>query len=388
MFRASLTLLLTLAPIGCFSDSGSDGSGSGGSTTSECVVGSVTCPCTEGGTCDAGLECLSDVCVDPGGTSVGTSMGTSGGTSMTTGPTTDTATSGTGADTCAMGSACLMAPDGWNGPVAARTGDAGCVAPTPNVVEQAHAGLQAGPAVCECTCGAAQGVGCTASAKFYDATGCSNGDEINVNTNDFPNNNNCQNLGNAGSPIASFRVESTAPITSAQCQRSPKAPELPEPSWMTNVSLCGGNFDACGTGKCFPTGLPDGYDLGVCVWRAGEFQCPEPFTDGATYYRGVDDTRGCNDDCGCAPATGSVCTGPFRVRDMDGTCGQEDDQASAATPAEVGDCLAVANPATLDPARVRYFGDTNDDPGSCMPTPGTPNGMAAPAMPLTVCCVP
>jgi hypothetical protein len=41
-----------------------------------CPVGSETCPCTDGGGCDAGLECRSGLCVeaDPGGPGPGSGM--------------------------------------------------------------------------------------------------------------------------------------------------------------------------------------------------------------------------------------------------------------------------------------------------------------------------
>ena len=43
-------------------------------TTAECVPGSEACACDEG-QCLTGLQCLSDVCVDPGGTGGGGGTG-------------------------------------------------------------------------------------------------------------------------------------------------------------------------------------------------------------------------------------------------------------------------------------------------------------------------
>src|SRR5262249_47933192 len=51
------------------SDTGSSTSGSDATaadTTSGCAVGTEGCPCTQGGSCDPALACLSNVCVDPG----------------------------------------------------------------------------------------------------------------------------------------------------------------------------------------------------------------------------------------------------------------------------------------------------------------------------------
>lgn len=55
------------------------GCGGGGSSTA-CTIASEGCPCTGGGTCDPGLECKSNVCVDlTGGGPDGGGAGTGGG---------------------------------------------------------------------------------------------------------------------------------------------------------------------------------------------------------------------------------------------------------------------------------------------------------------------
>lgn len=63
-------------------------------TTGECPIGSVGCPCTNGGVCDPGLVCAQDkTCVDASGTtepSTGTSTGTTDVTSSSTDPVSTT----------------------------------------------------------------------------------------------------------------------------------------------------------------------------------------------------------------------------------------------------------------------------------------------------------
>lgn len=49
-----------------------------GSSGNGCPVGSETCPCTQGGACDPGLVCLSNLCVDPDGAG-GSGAGPGGG---------------------------------------------------------------------------------------------------------------------------------------------------------------------------------------------------------------------------------------------------------------------------------------------------------------------
>jgi hypothetical protein len=80
--------------------------GSCGGGGQDCPVGGEACPCTEGGACDPGLSCLSNVCValDPGteeggpSTSAGTTASTEGGTSAGTMTTGVDDTTGGGAD--------------------------------------------------------------------------------------------------------------------------------------------------------------------------------------------------------------------------------------------------------------------------------------------------
>lgn len=77
----------------------------GSGDTGECKVGSVTCPCTDGGGCDPGLACLSNLCVDPGSgttqaatdaTSTPTTAGPGSVSDSDSQPTTDGSTTGPG----------------------------------------------------------------------------------------------------------------------------------------------------------------------------------------------------------------------------------------------------------------------------------------------------
>jgi hypothetical protein len=99
MRRAPL-LVLFLVAVGCFE--ASDGDTAADEATSDqatettdesCLVGSEACPCTAGGSCDAGLVCLSDVCVDPSAESSSEESTTQ--TETTDTETTDTETTDT-----------------------------------------------------------------------------------------------------------------------------------------------------------------------------------------------------------------------------------------------------------------------------------------------------
>lgn len=81
-----------------------------GNDTNDCPIGAEGCPCTSGGSCDAGLVCLSQLCVDPGtedttdsGSTTGSDASTGESTATTGGETTrttgTTGTTGTTNDT-------------------------------------------------------------------------------------------------------------------------------------------------------------------------------------------------------------------------------------------------------------------------------------------------
>lgn len=72
-----------LALVGALAVSGSAvWSCAAGGTDTECPIGSEKCPCTDGGSCDGDLVCLSDLCVNPnpqGGSGQGGAAATGGG---------------------------------------------------------------------------------------------------------------------------------------------------------------------------------------------------------------------------------------------------------------------------------------------------------------------
>ena len=100
MTRAGLALLGGLALTGCFdtSDTPLETEDAGG-----CPIGSETCPCTQAGTCDPGLQCLSELCVaSEGPTSTdGSTSGVADDTTTT--PATDDTTT---ADDTTTGDPC------------------------------------------------------------------------------------------------------------------------------------------------------------------------------------------------------------------------------------------------------------------------------------------
>ena len=86
MLRVLITVV-GLALVSCGSPRDAEDAPAFGSDGGDCTVGSETCECTPGGGCDPGLTCLSNVCVDAGGTSSNDSAdagpGSSGGNDTT-----------------------------------------------------------------------------------------------------------------------------------------------------------------------------------------------------------------------------------------------------------------------------------------------------------------
>lgn len=93
------------------------------STTDDgsCPIGSEGCPCTQGGGCDPGLECMGDVCTPP-------APDTTGPNTETTDPTTTETTTDTGNAACDMDVSFEVAAvdassaDGWD-PVMSMLGE-------------------------------------------------------------------------------------------------------------------------------------------------------------------------------------------------------------------------------------------------------------------------
>lgn len=79
--------------------------GQDGDDPNECAIGSEGCACTQGGSCDGSLVCLSDLCVDPDGSGGSGAGPTSGGGGAGTGGDGSGAfnTGGGGSGQCALG---------------------------------------------------------------------------------------------------------------------------------------------------------------------------------------------------------------------------------------------------------------------------------------------
>lgn len=123
---------VTLA-VGCATATLPDGNDDG-----ECSIGAEGCECTPGGGCDKGLLCLSEFCVDPGGSAssggggaptTGSSTAAAGTTNVTSGPSTTASTTvgSTSAATTSVGSTSAA--------TTSSTGSGTCSLPNPTMVD-------------------------------------------------------------------------------------------------------------------------------------------------------------------------------------------------------------------------------------------------------------
>ncbi|MCA9685043.1 MAG: hypothetical protein KC457_22865 [Myxococcales bacterium] len=101
--RTILLLALSCLPlVGCFKieDDGGGDELAATDETSACPVSTENCPCTPGGGCDPGLECVDTMCVPVGGeSSTDTTAGTTDTTTESSTDTTDTTTTEPSTDT-------------------------------------------------------------------------------------------------------------------------------------------------------------------------------------------------------------------------------------------------------------------------------------------------
>lgn len=316
--------------------------------------------------------------------------------SGTTGdPETDTAvdesssSSGTDDGLCpGVTHSCMEgAPDGWNGPVAVHQAafDPELLEPEPPPCGTAYPDpattgfedLLAEPASCECACGDANGTACDNSTTLRhwgdDAT-CGEGvaqavtifaSSCNTLPAEFDGNGNY----------------SATPLIAVGGACAPTTDETLEPaSWSWQSQACDGATiieDAgCADDRvCAP--LPESPDAAMCIWQAGEHECPDTFDTARTLYEGIDDGRGC-ETCSCSSPTGlcdsasvSLWNGPTCLVPSAGVVGAN------------GECDATGTATTARAASLNSGSPT----AFCVPSAPESDGAAIGTEPVTVCCL-
>ncbi|MFZ1866788.1 MAG: hypothetical protein WAU39_21380 [Polyangiales bacterium] len=313
-----------------------------------------------------GLAILLAACGDGGGSNA---AGTGGnGTNSGTGGTGGTIS----VSNCGNAGRCIGDPGApWMGPFAVIDSSIGCGDEFPDVSLQLFQGFQSGTASCECICGAATAI-CSTSirATGYAQLGC-----INAQGQHTLAENECHDTHSASH---SLRLGTT----STSCGAGTVTANLPTPSFLTSIDVCGG-FRAvdgeCDVGQTCVPKPGSNYDAGICYVREGDHECPADFPNKALSFTGFSDTRACPGSCTC---TGSGASCNVSVNRFTGTnCGSPQDVVTVGSGA---DSCIVPNSTVVKSIRPGDVEIVSN--GTCSPGGISVSGTVASEGATTVCC--
>lgn len=279
-------------------------------------------------------------------------------------PSRQTTASGggsTASGTC--GDPCFDPPAGWSGPTAVARGDdaPACAGDTPNVELVLFEELTADPALCDCACGPAEGVDCTATAftiSLFDQDDCIELEETPVSVVG-------QCVGNFGGINSAHYTDAAPDVSAASCVPIDSGATLPMPVWGRHLVGCG------------PVEPEQGapVDSEICIYQAGDHACPEgPYAEKSVWFAQIEDTRACA-ACTCGPVDVADCNEVVKGYSEANCQGNPDD-----IPLEP---MCVNAPVDFTTVIVESVAPT----GSCAPS-AEATGDAVPADPTTVCCIP
>lgn len=378
--RTALLLTIGSALTGCLTsnpnltDSGGS-EGDGGTAATDPSVGPTSGPATGVGP-TSGPTTTGDPTTD-GPTTIGPDTTDTDPTD----PTSDTDET-TGPAACGGGNVCVeAAPAGWAGPVVwaetLTTDEAPeCPAAYPDLAFEAFDDLQAAPAECDCDCGSASGASCAAITLEYHGT--QDCDASPAAEFSIPVSGSCQ-PGPADLPSGRNFIVAEPGLVGGSCTASGSS-TVSDPVWADSVSVCAGNDTAEGVCpdqlECV-AGPPREFESLVCVWQAGDLDCPSgQYSERYVRYSDFDDSRDCA-TCTCGNPTGN-CSGNVRLWPTSNCSGG----FGSGTVPLGGDCVESSDDA--DSADVGTVTVAN---AACEPSVGTAVGDASPSQPSTLCCV-
>ena len=255
------------------------------------------------------------------------------------------------------------APAGWQGPLLFSRGGSmaelsACGDSYDSQVFVLRGDVTPGEHVCPCECAAAEGIGCTVSVTSWADEACT----VPLRVDTFANVSQCREIDD-DTRAASF-PEPAVDTTNASCAATPGAPMITPAAFAEQGRACG-PVDALDA-------LPPGFD--ACIYQLGDVPCPgAPYTERTLWYSGVEDTRGCMDDCSCGAVDVAQCTA---VVDANGghSCNENPDYPLLVEPG----CV----PGYFDSARLISV----TPQGSCQPIDATATGALTLLDATTVCC--
>ncbi len=278
---------------------------------------------------------------------------------------------------CGVGKVCVPQPHvGWQGPLVLYEGPNGTPAPAceagyPTALGgELLTGLEAGTAVCDCSCGNATNIQCTAANLACYSSDCNAvclsalGDP----TQSLAPGAGCSQTSLAG---ATVRFGDPQPTNMGSCA-SASDHVIPEASFATAARVCGGaetSLDGCAENELCSPEASASFAL-HCVAQSGDATCLDPFYSVKHLLAtGVTDTRECS-QCGCGPAV-STCDGEVQL--STNSCTILVDSIPA------GSCAASPGPG-------RFINYVPSPSGTCQATGGALSGAATEDGPLTLCC--
>lgn len=239
-------------------------------------------------------------------------------------------------EACDSGLLCLDASgrEGWSGPFLVLAGaDSECPAAYPEPASALHE-LVAWSNPCDCSCGAAQGVQCTARLTLFDDPACEGTPDATLDVGPA-----CQSVVNTA-----LGARVTLSPTGGSC-----APMVGAAQTSTSeITLCGSAWGECSILAADGTALPgscqrppDGAQH-VCWLREGDQACQGGFPLKRLVYAEEPAPITCSAaSCGCGSAGGAACSGDIEVNDAG--CG-------TATAALISGNNTCVSPTALDAA--------------------------------------
>lgn len=297
-------------------------------------------------------------------------------------------------ETC-PGQCVPIPPVDWTDPLLLWTGDELLAPECPadragQIVYEGHADPVDAPACPECTCEPATGECglpsiltvssglCGQPGMEYDLSGL-DADSTVCNT---------ENGVAAGNDPQSVTI---GPLTVMESGCEP--PETPPPlgndaaSWKTYGRACRGvAFPPCLDPNllCVPTAAPPPEGFSQCIYREGDHECPQVYSEKRLFFNDVTDTRSCA-PCACGAPTGSVCSATVPLY-QDVMCSAF---VTELNPDSLGPtCINLTPPPQGQALLGKSVTDITFQPGSCPPSGGEPVGSADLMGPSTFCCQP
>ncbi len=341
--------------------------------------------CVLGTACQAivGIEDRSEAPFDDAGSSDGASTtATDGGSTGDTGaPCPPGATDCLDPDAAPPAGCptdCLPpAPAGWVGPSATYDGaESGKPTDCPATYDQkeveAHVGMTAPAATCDCGTAVVTGRKCVADVVLFSQAGC-NGTPTLEGT--ASSGTGCLTTVTSGKPA--YRVE-TPTLVPGACTFPNAKTTLPPPTFdKVQVSCGAAQAKACETrADCVATPAPAQPFTRLCIHKDGDVPCPsQDYAKRFVAHKKVDDTRACT-ACTATP-TGGSCGTSWGNRASAAMCVN----VPAPNDKTVNTCYSYPGVGT-----VVDIGATGPSSATCTPAGGAPSGTATSEDPVTFCC--